>query len=48
VPETGKKLRPGQKLGDAYFNTHLPAVRKRLYLAGMRLAIVLNEIFPEQ
>ena len=48
VPETGKRLKPGQKFGDAYLNTHLPVVRKRLYQASIRLAVVLNEIFPEQ
>jgi hypothetical protein len=48
VPETGKRLKSGQKLGDAYLNTHLPVVRKRLYQASVRLATVLNETFPEQ
>jgi hypothetical protein len=48
VPQTGKRLKSGQKLGDAYLNTHLPVVRKRLYQASIRLALVLNEIFPEQ
>ena len=48
VPETGKRLKSGQKLGDAYLNTHLPVVRKRLYQASIRLALVLNEVFPEQ
>ena len=48
VPETGKRLKAGQKLGDAYLNTHLPVVRKRLYQASIRLAMVLNETFPEQ
>jgi nuclease S1 len=48
VPETGKRLKPGQKLSDAYLNTHLPVVRKRLYQASIRLAMVLNETFPEQ
>jgi nuclease S1 len=48
VPETGKRLKPGQKLGDAYLNTQLPVVRRRIYQAGIRLALVLNEVFPEQ
>ncbi len=48
VPGTGKRLKPGQKLGDAYLNTHLPVVRKRLYQASIRLAMVLNDAFPEQ
>ncbi len=48
VPETGKRLKPGQKLGDAYLNTHLPVVRRRLYEAAIRVARVLNEAFPEE
>ncbi len=48
VPETGKRLKSGQKLGDAYLNIHLPVARKRLYQASIRLAMVLNETFPEQ
>ena len=48
VPETGKRLEPGQKLADAYLNTHLPVVRKRLYQAAIRLANLLNEAFPEK
>jgi nuclease S1 len=45
VSETGKRLKSGQKLGDAYLNANLPVVRKRLYQGGIRLAMVLNEIF---
>jgi hypothetical protein len=48
VPETGKRLKPGEKLGEVYLSTHLPVIRKRLYQAGVRLALVLNEVFPEQ
>jgi hypothetical protein len=48
VPETGKRLKAGQRLSDAYLNTHLPVVRKRLYQASIRLALVLNEAFAEQ
>ncbi len=48
VPETGKRLKPGHKLGSAYLSIHLPVVRKRLYQASIRLAMVLNEAFPEQ
>jgi nuclease S1 len=47
VPETGKRLKSGQRLDDAYLNTHLPVVRRRLYQASIRLALVLNEVFPE-
>jgi hypothetical protein len=46
VPETDKRLKPGQKLGDAYLNANLPVVRERLYQAGVRLAMVLNEALP--
>jgi S1/P1 Nuclease len=43
VPETGKRLKSGQKLGDAYQNANLPVLRKRMYEGGVRLAMVLNE-----
>jgi hypothetical protein len=46
VPETGKRLKPGQKLSDSYLNANLPVARRRLYQAGVRLAMVLNEAFP--
>ena len=48
VPETGKRLKSGQKLGDAYLEANLPVVRQRLYQAGVRLAMVLNEAFAEK
>jgi hypothetical protein len=48
VPETGQRLKPGQKLGDAYVNANMPVVRQRLYRAGARLVTVLNEAFPEK
>jgi hypothetical protein len=47
VPETKQRLKPGQKLSDAYFNANLPVARQRLYQAGVRLAKVLNEAFPD-
>ncbi len=31
VPETGRRLKSGQKLGDAYVEANMPAVRRRLY-----------------
>ena len=46
VPETGKRLKSGQKLGDAYLIANLPVVRQRLYQGGVRLAMVLNQAFP--
>ncbi len=47
VPETGKRLKPGQKLSDAYYHGNLPVVQRRLYQASVRLATLLNEAFPE-
>jgi hypothetical protein len=48
VPETKQRLKPGQKLSDAYFNANLPVARQRMYQAAVRLAMVLNDAFPEQ
>ena len=45
VPETGKRLKSGQKLADAYFDANLPVLRQRLYRASVRLAMVLNQTF---
>ena len=45
VPETGMRLKSGQKLGDAYLQAKLPTVRRRLYQGSVRLALVLNEVF---
>jgi len=44
-PGTGRRIKPGTKRGDAYQEANLPVVRRRLYLAGVRLAMVLNETF---
>jgi hypothetical protein len=46
VPETGLRLKSGQKLGDSYLQANLPQVRRRLYQGGVRLAMVLNEAIP--
>jgi hypothetical protein len=46
-PATGNRIKPGTKLGDTYQQKALPVVRRRLCQAGMRLAMVLNEVFPE-
>jgi nuclease S1 len=48
VPETGLRLKSGQKLGDTYVNANMPVVRRRLYQEGVRLATVLNEAFAEK
>jgi hypothetical protein len=47
VPETGKRLKSGQKLSGAYFDANLPVLRRRLYQASVRVAIVLNEAFAD-
>jgi hypothetical protein len=47
VPETGQRLKPGQKLAELYHAKNLPVVRERLVKAAVRLAFVLNEAFPE-
>jgi hypothetical protein len=44
-PATGQRIKPGAKLGDAYQEKSLPVVRHRLYQAGVRLAMVLNDCF---
>jgi hypothetical protein len=48
VPETGQRIKSGHKLSDAYLDANLPVVRRRLYLAGVRLAMVLNDVLPEE
>jgi nuclease S1 len=48
VPETRKRLKSGQKLRDAYLKANLPVVRRRLYQSGVRLAMVLNEVWPAE
>jgi hypothetical protein len=47
-PATGMRIRPGARLADAYQDAHLPTVRRRIYQAGMRLAMVLNGVWPEE
>jgi nuclease S1 len=47
-PQTGKRIKSGTKLGDAYQAKNLPVARKRLAQAGFRLAWVLNEAFAEK
>jgi nuclease S1 len=48
VPETGMRLKSGQKLGDTYLQANLPVVRRRLYEGSVRLAMVLNEAFDRR
>jgi hypothetical protein len=47
-PATGRKITPGTKLGEAYQAANLPAARRRLYQGGVRLAMVLNEVFADE
>jgi S1/P1 Nuclease len=47
-PQTGKRIKSGTKLGDAYQAKNLPVARKRLAQAGMRLAMVLNEALKSE
>jgi nuclease S1 len=47
-PVTGKRIKSGTKLADAYQEANLSVVRRRLDQGGVRLAIVLNEVFPEK
>ena len=44
-PATGQRIRVGAKLGDAYYERSLPVAKRRLYQDGVRLAMVLNEVF---
>jgi hypothetical protein len=48
MPETGALIKPGCKLGDEYQAENLPVVKRRLYQAGVRLAMVINEVWPEE
>jgi hypothetical protein len=43
-PATGKRIKPGAKLGNAYQAANPPVARRRLYQAGARLAGVLNDV----
>ncbi len=47
-PATGKRIKSGDQLGVDYHNKNIPVVKQRMYLAGIRLAKVLNEVFSEQ
>jgi hypothetical protein len=46
-PATGRTIQRGDRLGEAYLEANLPVVRQRLFQAGVRVAMVLNEVFPE-
>jgi hypothetical protein len=44
-PATGERIGPGQSLADAYQAANLPVVRCRLDQGGIRLAILLNDVW---
>jgi hypothetical protein len=46
-PATGRKIKRGTELGESYQAANLPVARRRLYQAGVRLAMVLNEAFAD-
>jgi S1/P1 Nuclease len=48
VPETGVRLKSGQKLADAYLEANVPVVRRRLHQVGVSLAWVLNQAFSAE
>jgi hypothetical protein len=46
MPGAGALIKPGRNLGDEYQAENLPVVKRRLFQAGARLTMVLNEAFP--
>ena len=46
VPGTTTELRSGAKLGQSYYEANLPLAEQRVAQAGVRLASLLNAIFP--
>lgn len=47
-PATGRRITKGTKLGEPYQQANLPVARRRVYRSGIRLAMVLNEVFAEE
>ena len=47
-PYTKSALRSGNKLGLPYLETNLPSALERVAQSGVRLAAMLNAIFPEE
>lgn len=41
-------VKPGQKIDKAYYDRYIPVIRKRINMAGIRLAGELNRIFADQ
>ncbi len=46
IPETRKEIPKGAKLGQPYYEANLPVAELRVEQAGVRLATILNAIFP--
>jgi len=44
---TGVRIETGSKLDNAYHDASLAVVTRRLYEGGVRLAVLLNGMFPE-
>ncbi len=47
-PKTNERIKSGDKLRLDYHNKSIPVVKERMYLAGIRLARVLSELFNGQ
>ncbi len=47
-PATAQRSKPGTKLGDDYQARSLPVAKRRFYQAGVRLAMLLNEVSLEK
>jgi nuclease S1 len=45
MPGCDRLIKSGDKLRNEYLDANLPTVRRRLYQAGLRLALVLNDAF---
>ncbi len=45
-PGSDRPLTPGLRLGRAYYLRAVPVVQERLILAGLRVAAVLNSLWP--
>jgi hypothetical protein len=48
MPETATLIKLGRKLGEDYQAEHFPVAKRRLYQAGVRPAMLLNEEFSQK
>jgi hypothetical protein len=48
MPETSALIKPGRQLRDEYQAENLAVVKQRLNRAGVRLAMVLNGVWPQK